>query len=388
MMAATGSQSLKCKVELHNHLDGALRAETVIDLARSKGIELPVDNARQFKEFVSCANETDRSLKKFLEPFAVFIPVISGDPHALHRCAIEFCEDQANQGVLYTEARYAPGLLTSGTSNNDATEGDKLTSEQVLLTIVDGLEEGCRRYGIKVKSILCCLRGCPDSATETIELCKKYHRKGVVGIDIEGNELEDSIKPGDEFCKAFQEAKRYGIHRTVHAGEAGTAENIRQSLDWLSAERIGHGYQLVEDESLLERVKKEQIHLEVCPTSSILTGSCSSFDNHPAKRLIISYLDPKLSPFVNYLSLLKLRHYFGSSTRFINEGLNFSINSDDSLCCNSGVADEYKLVYNKWGYGASVLTRATFNAARSSFLPEEEKQQLINDLEEIYGMKV
>ncbi|EDV20422.1 uncharacterized protein TRIADDRAFT_61079 [Trichoplax adhaerens] len=344
-------------VELHNHLDGSIRAETIIELARNKGAELPFDNVRQLKELVSCENVDvkDRSLRRFLEPFPVFLSVVRGDAAALRRCAIEFCEDQANEGVLYTEVRYAPQLLSSEASNT-IQNTDQLTDEGALQVILEGLAEGSRRYGITVRSLLCCIRPFPELSAKTAELCKKFHGKGVVGIDLAGDEGNYPIKPDDEFVKAFQEVKKFGIHRTAHAGEAGPAESIRQSLDWLSAERIGHGYHLVEDEKLFNRVKNEKIHLELCPTSSLLTGSCHSFTGHPAKR-------------------------------FIDQGLNFSLNCDCSLSCNVGVADEYDLVYNDWGYDIPILTRAAFNAARSCFLPEEEKKQLIADLERIHGLR-
>ncbi|RDD39542.1 Adenosine deaminase [Trichoplax sp. H2] len=344
-------------VELHTHFDGALRAETVVDLARTKGIELPVDNAEQLKEYVSCANKEVKSLTVFLEAFGIFNSVIRGDRDALRRCALEFCEDQANYGVLYSEVRYCPQFMCGQKPN---VEGDSeqysLTSDEVVQILLDAFAEGSQRYGIKVRSILCLVRPFPEWAAETVALCKKYYGKGVVGIDVAGDETLYPIVANDEFVKAFQEAKKFGIHRTAHAGEAGPAQNIRESLDWLSAERIGHGYHLVQDEELYNVIKKEKIHLELCPTSSILTGSVPSFKNHPGKR-------------------------------FINDGFNFSINSDDSLCINSTVADEYNLVYNEWGYDFPVLTRAAFNAARSSFLPEEEKRQLIEDLETVYGMR-
>lgn len=156
----------------------------------------------------------------------------------------------------------------------------------------------------------------------------EFANDGVVGIDLAGDEPVWQGPAMEGHVIAYEEAKRLNIHRTVHAGEGGPAANVKIALDTLHAERIGHGYHVIQDAELYQRIVKEKIHLEVCPTSSILTGAVKPcFKTHPLRR-------------------------------FVEDGVNFSINSDDPLVCQTRVDLEQGVAFDKIGLSPAELTRA------------------------------
>lgn len=291
--------------------------------------------------------EQPKDLAHFLTKFGMILPPIQGKPDLIKRVAKEFCEDAALNGVAYTEARYAPSLMAK----------DEVTSDHVVRAVNQGFEEGEEEFGVKVRSILCIISALPfKDNQEVLDLCKKYKGEGVVGMDMAGN--ENSSDFGAKEKELFEEAKKSGIHRTVHAGEDGPAANVQIALDQLHAERIGHGYHVMDDPELYQRCQEERVHFEVCPSSSILTNSV------PASRAA-TFQHPLLN--------------------FVKDGVNFSINTDDPTVTGTQMSDEIELV-RSWGLSEAHIVRAQFNAARSSFLPENEKRDLIKQLEKVYGM--
>ncbi|XP_031556443.1 adenosine deaminase-like [Actinia tenebrosa] len=349
----------KSKVELHVHLDGALRLTTIIELAREKGISLPAYTPTELKKHVSIhlKKRSKPTLEKFLNCFKIFIPIIKGDERAIERIAYEFCEDQANCGVFYFETRYCPHLLAScGFDGIKETRELNVTPSKVVAAVNRGLRQGQVDFNIIAKSILCCMRHKPEWSFDILKLCNEYRDAGVVGIDLAGDESQGEVPAVKDHVMAFEEARRLGIHRTVHAGEAGPAASVREALDQLHAERIGHGYHILEDPVLYDQVIERGIHLEVCPTSSLLTGAVKPcFAKHPVRK-------------------------------FAEDGINYSINSDDPLVCDTNEQNEYRVAYNKIELNAAELTRATFNAAKAAFIPDDEKRQLIEYLKEVHGI--
>lgn len=360
----------KSKVELHVHLDGALRIQTIIDLAKEKQISLPSYDENGLRQYVSVSLDKPSSLQGFLSCFRVFVPVIIDDVVALERIAHEFCEDQASSGVLYCEVRYCPHLLCTahnsmmnGRPDDEDNEVPNMLLEKgvsprdVVQAVCRGLHRGERDFGVKVRSILCCMRPEPEWSLEILSLCKEFSSDGVVGIDLAGDEILGEIPAMKGHINAFKEARQLKIHRTVHAGEAAPAASVKEALNILHAERIGHGYHVLEDDMLYRRIIDENIHLEACPTSSILTGAVKPcFSTHPLRR-------------------------------FAQDRVNFSLNSDDPLVCHTTKDLEEKIAINKIGLSPAEITRATFNAARASFLPENEKQELIDQLKLVHGIQ-
>ncbi|PWA24336.1 hypothetical protein CCH79_00018683 [Gambusia affinis] len=307
-------------IELHVHLDGAIRVQTILDVA-------------------------------------------NGDKDAIKRIAYEFVEDKAKEGVIYVEVRYSPHFLANCDVGKpipwNQTEGD-LSPDEVVRLVNEGLSEGERAFNIKARSILCCMRHMPSWSIEVVELCKKYRHDGVVAIDLAGDESMN-LEANPEHRTAYKEALRCGIHRTVHAGEVGPASVVKEvsrstAVEELKAERVGHGYNTLQDPALYRKLLEQNMHFEMCPISSKLTGACNSdFTQHP----IITFRKDKA---------------------------NYSLNTDDPLIFNSNLLLDYSVVHQHMGFTEEEFKRLNINSAKSSFLPEEEKEELLRKLYDAYGM--
>lgn len=370
----------KCRVHLHVHLDGAIRHETLWEVMRYKGMRLPGSGSlADFKAAVQVQEPED--LVHFLGGFQIFLPAIVRDLAVIERIAYEFVEDQAKDSVAYCETRFSPHLLlnepsqpnflSNGTparlngtedGNNGDSINDEVTVDLILNAVLKGLSRGEKDFGTKVRVILCCIRGTSDWSWDVLRLCEEYRDKGVVGIDIAGDECtslnEESAMKNPVDIAVFEAAKEKGIHRTVHAGEAGPAACVKLAVEVFGAERIGHGYHVVEDESIYQMCLRENIHFEVCPHSSYLTGS------------------------IKHLGTSSKRH---PVLRFAEDEASFSINTDDPTITNTQLRDEYKLLAD-WGFTEAHFTRLNFQAALHSFLPPEEKKALMDQLHEAYGI--
>uniref|UniRef100_A0A2K5MUJ7 adenosine deaminase n=2 Tax=Cercopithecinae TaxID=9528 RepID=A0A2K5MUJ7_CERAT len=255
-------QSDTPSVELHVHLDGAIKPETILYYGRRRGIALPANTAEGLLNVIGM--DKPLTLPDFLAKFDYYMPAIAGCREAIKRIAYEFVEMKAKEGVVYVEVRYSPHLLANSKVEpipwNQA-EGD-LTPDEVVALVAQGLQEGERDFGVKARSILCCMRHQPNWSLEVVELCKKYQQQTVVAIDLAGDETipGSSLFPGH--VEAYQEAVKSGIHRTVHAGEVGSAEVVKEAVDILKTERLGHGYHTLEDQALYDRLRQENMHFE------------------------------------------------------------------------------------------------------------------------------
>ena len=153
----------------------------------------------------------------------------------------------------------------------------EVTADDIVEAVIRGFKSGEAQYGLTARVLLCCIRGLDQFSEDVLRLCVKYREQGVVGIDIAGD--EEGLDPAQEnmfdptTIRVFNEARDLGIHRTVHAGEVGPAKCVEQALDVLHAQRIGHGYRVLEDEQLYARCLRDRVHFETCPTSSLLTGA-------------------------------------------------------------------------------------------------------------------
>uniref|UniRef100_G1PU04 Adenosine deaminase n=1 Tax=Myotis lucifugus TaxID=59463 RepID=G1PU04_MYOLU len=343
------------QVELHVHLDGSIKPETILYYGRKRGVPLPADTVEELKNIIGM--DKPLSLPGFLAKFNYYMPAIAGCREAIKRIAYEFVETKAKEGVVYVEVRYSPHLLANYKVEPmpwNQPKGD-ITPDEVVYLVNQGLQEGERDFGVKVRSILCCMRHEPSWSSEVVELCKKYRHQTVVGIDLAGDETIDgsSLFPGH--VKAYEEAVKNGIHRTVHAGEAGTAERVKEAVDNLKTERVGHGYHTVEDEALYKRLLENNMHFEVCPWSSYLTGSWNPDTEHAV-------------------------------VRFKRDQANYSLNTDDPLIFKSTLDTDYQMTKQKMGFTEEEFKRLNINAAKSSFLPEDEKRELLALLYKAYGM--
>ena len=207
------------------------------------------------------------------------------------------------------EARYAPQLLVDAKA--------KVTAADVVEAVLRGFERGKKQFGVDVRSILCCMRHMGKDSATVVDLCCKYKDRGVVGIDLAGDESRTDKDHPDEPAQvdAFRKAFENGIHRTVHAAESGPAWNAWEAVEVLKAERIGHCYRCLESADVYKMIKDKRVHVEICPISSLQTGAVRLDD---AKGW-------KSHPLVT----------------FVKDGTNYSINTDDPTVCGVDLVHEY-----------------------------------------------
>lgn len=253
------------KIDLHCHLDGSVRPETLFELAVERNIEVP--NIEVLKEML-IAPETCQSLDEYLLRFDLPNQVMQ-DENSLERITFELFEDSALENVKYLEVRFGPLLhLLKG-----------LSIKQVLESVLRGMKRAEQQYEITGGIILSVLRTMPkDRIDELLDMGANYLNKGIVAFDLASSEVAD-------FCHEFKpytdKAIELGYHITIHAGETGVGQNVYDAIELLGAERIGHGIYINEHEEAYELVRDHDIVLEVCPTSNVQTKAVESMSSHP-----------------------------------------------------------------------------------------------------------
>jgi len=321
------------KTDLHVHLDGSLRPETIDDLAERDEVELPFDSVDDIRRFF-VEDLPERDLVAYLERFDVTTSVMQ-TPEALERIAFELVEDAARENVWYMEVRYAPILSTKR----------GLSPRQVVDAIERGLRRGQETYPrTRAHQIICGLRHFePERAVRMAALAVEYKDRGVLAFDLAGAEKDN---PAKRFREAFYLVRHANLNVTVHAGEAYGPESIHQALHWAGAHRIGHGVRLREDPDLVEYVRDHRIPLEMCPTSNVQTGAVPSIDRHP------------------------IREYF-------ERGLRVTVNTDNRLMSNTTMTNELALCCEHLGFDLEEIKKLILNGFKSAFLRYPERKALI-----------
>ncbi len=320
------------KADLHVHLDGSLRIETMIELAQAAGVELPADQPEDLKRILRLG-EIRTDLVEYLRPFEHTIAVLQTYA-SLQRVAFELAEDAARENVTYMEVRYSPILHT--------VQGLRL--DQVVQAVLDGLAQAERQYDIITGVILCGMRNIsPESSLQLAELAVAFKNRGVVGFDLAGAE-EDY--PAKHHRQAFYLILNNNINCTLHAGEAYGPESVAQAVHYCGAHRIGHGVRLREDGDLLNYVNDRRIPLEMCVSSNVQTGSARNLDRHPFKF---------------YLDL----------------GLRVTLNTDNRLVTDTTVTREYLIASRHWKLSPKELRWVMINGFKSAFLPFRDKKMLL-----------
>jgi len=334
------------KVLLHEHLDGGLRPETVLDLAQEQDYEgLPeTDPDRLGRWFFEGAARG--SLAQYLEGFRHTIAVMQ-TAAALERVAYEFLEDMAADNVVYAEVRFAPHYHTHG----------ELGLDSVMLAVLGGLERGRREFGVDYGLIVCAMRNePPDLSIQLVELALEYRDRRCVGFDLAG---EEAGHPAKEHVRAFQLAKRMNFAITIHAGESFGPESIWQALQYCGAHRIGHGTRLVEDfviyedkviklGSLAQYVLDHRIPLEMCLSSNVHTGAAESLEAHPFPL-------------------------------FLRGGYRVTLNTDNRLMSRTTMTDEYLIAAKHFACSFDDLQRISVNGMKSAFAHYDERCRIIYD---------
>src|SRR5688572_21002520 len=325
------------KTDLHVHLDGSLRLETLIDLAQKQGIELASFEHDELRRKLHLGENTG-SLVEYLRAFETTLKVLQTE-EALIRAARELAEDAAAENVRYMEVRYAPMLHTR--------QGLRLTA--VVEAVLEGLWQAKEAHGIESNVIICGIRNIsPESSLEMAQLAVAYKGRGVVAFDLAGAEYDH---PAKHHLPAFQLVRQNNINVTIHAGEAYGPESIHQAIHDCGAHRIGHGCRLREDGDLLHYVNDHRIALECCPSSNVQTGAVRDLASHPIKL-----------------------HY--------DLGLRVTVNTDNRLVTDTTVSKELWLCHKVMQFTLSDLKQLILSSFKSAFLPFHVKQQYVRRVSE------
>lgn len=320
------------KTDLHVHLDGSLRLETILDLAKAENIDLGVTSARELRLAIGCGRHFG-SLVEYLRGFEITLKVMQTE-EALERTAFELAEDAHRENVRYMEVRYSPMLHTQ--------RGLKLTT--VVEAVLNGLRRARETYGVKANVIICGIRNIsPESSYQMAELAVAYKNRGVVGFDLAGAEADNPAKHHKE---AFQLVRDNNINCTIHAGEAYGPESIAQAIHVCGAHRIGHGCRLREHGDLLHFVNDHRIPLECCPSSNVQTGAVRDLRSHP------------------------LKFYF-------DLGLRVTVNTDNRLITDTSMSKELWLAHTAIGLPFNEIKSLIVAGFKSSFQPFHEKQAML-----------
>jgi adenosine deaminase len=336
------------KVLLHDHLDGGLRAATVVDLARSSGYAaLPTMDATELGSWFLGAAHSG-SLERYLETFAHTVGVMQ-TREALIRVAAECVEDLAADGVVYAEVKFAPELHVE----------HGLSHEQAIDAVLEGFRQGtaiaaAAGRSIRVGMLVTAMRHAAQSL-EIAQYAVRYRDEGVVGFDIAGAEAG---YPPTRHLDAFEYLRRENAHFTIHAGEGFGLPSIWEAIQWCGTDRLGHGVRIIDDVTvhddgrielgrLAAYVRDKRIPLEMCPTSNVQTGAAKSIAEHP-------------------IGLLR-KEYF-----------RVTVNTDNRLMSGCTMTSEMAALVEAFDYGWKDLQWLTLNAMKSAFIPFDERLDLIN----------
>ena len=322
-------------VELHRHLDGNVRLETVIDLARQHNVDLPAMTVEGIRPYVQIVGR-EPSLVDFIAKFEMLRRVMV-DYDAVRRIVRENLEDAVREGIDYVELRFSPAFMA---------EHHGLDTLAVAEAACDALEEA-RDLPVRAKLIGIISRhyGAEAGWTE-LEAAIRGRDRGIVALDLAGDEAGF---PGELFVDHFRKAREAGLRGIAHAGEAAGAESVRQAVLGLGAERIGHGVRSIEDPEVLDLLAERGIPLEVCPTSNIQTSTVPDYQSHPLPALLA-------------------------------RGLAVTLNTDDPSISGIDLAHEYRIAREELGLGEDDLRKMQENAVAAAFLTPEERDDLLGVL--------
>jgi adenosine deaminase len=319
------------KAELHCHLDGSVRPQTLLDLAREYGTTMPKTDPRALAEYMRV--DDARNLEDYLSRFVTTLSVMQTAP-AMERIAYELAEDAFNEGVRYIETRFCPTLNVHG----------GLKIDEVVSAAARGLNRAERELGVVGRVIVTALRNnSPAESVALAELAVAMRGSGVVGFDLAGGEKGF---PAKDHRDAFALALRHGMACTCHAGEGFGPESVRQAVYECHAQRLGHATHLIQDKALTEEVRREGIALEICLTSNVQTRAASSYADHP------------------------LRQYY-------ERGMTVVLNTDNRLMSGVNLTDEYEHAANEIGFSFDELSEIALNGFASAFVDQATRDRLM-----------
>ena len=323
------------KTDLHVHLDGSLRIETILDLAREQGVTLPGNTLETLRPFVEVGAEC-HSLVDYLKVFDITLSVMQ-TYDSLVRTAYELGLDAAAENVRYMEVRYSPILH----------QKKGMTLHHIVQAVLDGLAQAEKETGLKTGVILCGIRHIsPELSNRLADLTVAFKNKGVVGFDLAGAE-EDF--PAKKHREAFSRVLANNINCTLHAGEAYGPESIHQAVHLCGAHRIGHGVRLLENGDLLNYVNDHRIPLECCPSSNVQTRAVLTMAEHPIRL-------------------------------FYDLGLRVTVNTDNRMVTNTTMSEEYLHLHEALGFTLEEIKDLIIMGFKSAFLPYAIKRSMLSEV--------
>jgi len=318
------------KVLLHEHLDGGLRPQTLLDLCRARGLATPADDAAALAAWVQ-ANANSGSLGRYLAGFKLTVEAMASLA-ACERVAFEAAEDALVDGCVLAEFRIAPLLLEAFGLQGEA--------------VVEALLAGLRRSALPCGLIVCAMRHEPPGhALRAARLAERHAGHGVIGFDLAGAEAGH---PPLDHAAAFATARDAGLGLTCHAGEADVGARVLEAAA-LGATRIGHGIHIVDDATHLVRARELGLHFEVCPSSNLHTGAAASLSAHPIREMLAA-------------------------------GLSLSVSTDNRLMSGVSLSGELQALHERLGFGLAQIRQMQREAAAASFMPEASRAAALRRL--------
>ena len=321
------------KIDLHRHLDCSMRWSTLIETAKTLKIDFPAQPQLQARHFL--VTEPMINLEAVLKKFLIAQKLLASE-EILERLAFEACEDAFNDGVRIVEMRYAPTFIADGHPS--------LSFEKIHSAFLRGLKKAEAQFPIAAGLICILQRILPYERSEAAMRFAIENRDTFLAVDLADN--EEGFEP-KKFASLFQEAKSKGLRITIHSGEApnkAAPQWVRDSIEILGAERIGHGVQSIQSSDLINFIKEKNILLEVCPYSNYLTQAFKTHESHPLKKLFDS-------------------------------GVQVAICSDDPGMFASTLSDDYYLAHRYLGMTSEDFAKCNQYAFNHSFIAKEKKEK-------------
>lgn len=321
------------KIDLHRHLEGSLRLETLLEIAREYGLDLPASSVDKLRPLVQITNDPPNH-EAFLSKFEV-LRHFYRSPEAIWRLAYEAVADAVTDNIHYLELRFSPQALAR-------VRGFDLA--EVTDWVITAVQQASLDHNVQVGLIVTLVRHEPlEQGWQVAKIAFDRFGKGIQGIDLAGDEVKFPSAP---FTPIFKTAKELGLGVTVHAGEWASSLGVRQAIEELYADRVGHGVRAIENSHVLKLIQERGVALEICLTSNLQTGVVYSVSHHPLVDML-------------------------------NLDILATLNTDDPSVSNLTLTDEYEVATRMLKLNYSQLRRLILNAASVVFLPENGRQDLL-----------
>ena len=309
-------------IDLHLHLDGSLTSSEIKELARMTETPLPTEDDEVLSSRLTARNT--KSLSEYLEKFELPLSVLQRS-EAVERAVERLGDRLFSLGYVYAEVRFAPLL--------------HLQKGETMRRIAESALRGMKRSKLPMGLIFCCMRGAEEKMNlKTVELAAEYRDRGVVGVDLAGAE---ALYPTKSYREVFALAAREKLNITIHAGEAAGTDSVLAALDF-GAMRIGHGVAAAKSEALLDRIKKNGVTIEACPTSNLQTGAVSSLVAHPLSQ-------------------------------FLEKGISVALCSDNMTVSDTDVFREWEKIKRAFSFDEAVKALLFASAQKAAFLSSEHR---------------